>query len=729
MKKFPFFKQLDSSDCGPTCLRMILKFYGKDMNPAVLREKCRTTREGVSLIGLSDTAEQLGLRTLYLRIEDKRLIEMRLPLIAHWKGNHFVIVYKVTKNSIYVADPALGRIKYSIPEFREGWINNENESETGIVLLFEATPAFEDLNNSNEKRKGILYFYSYLKPYKTLFIQIILGLLFGSLIQFIFPFLTQSLVDHGIGDRDIDFIYLILFAQLSLLLGRTAVEFLRSWLLLHVSTRVSVSLISDFITALMKRELTYFNNRTIGDIMQRIGDHGRIQSFMTSSLFTTIFTVFNFLAYSIVILFYNTQIFAVFIIGSTIYAGWVVLFFKKRKELDTKRFEKSAINQSSLIEIVTGIQEIKLQNYDKIKRWEWEKVQSRLFKISIERLRWSQIQQVGAIFINESKNIAITIIAAKLVIDGEITFGMMLALQYIIGMLNSPINQMISLLQQYQDAKISLDRLSDIHFEQPNQDELSFTKSIPELSISNNIILKNVSFKYDGSSELTLENFNAVIPLHKKTAIVGASGSGKTTLLKLLLKLYEPNSGSITIDGVDFSSIDAVLWRNICGAVLQDGFIFSDTIARNIALTDGPIDNSKLINSCKQAKIHEHIENLPLKFQTKIGTDGKGFSQGQKQRILIARAIYKAPEILFLDEATSSVDFENEKSIIENLNSNFSGKTILIAAHKLSTITGADQILVLDKGRAVEMGSHRELLELNGYYSNLIKNRLDKIEF
>jgi ATP-binding cassette, subfamily B, bacterial len=708
---------------------MIMKFYGKNISPSTVREKCQTTKEGVSLIKISDVAEQFGLRTLYLKVNFNKLNELQLPLIAHWRQRHFIVVYKVTRDIVYVADPAHGLIKYTVAEFCDGWTGVRNDVPVGVILLLEPTPEFEDLYlDDNERKKGLSYFYSYLKPHKAFFLQVILGLLFGSLIQFIFPFLTQSLVDHGIGNRDIEFIYLILFAQVSLLLGRTAVEFIRSWILLHVSTRISISLISDFISALMKKRLSFFDNRTIGDIMQRIGDHSRIQSFMTSSLFSAIFSVFNFIVYSVIILFYNTQIFGVFIAGSVIYAVWVILFFKKRKELDFKRFEKSAMNQSSLIQMVTGIQEIKLQNCEKLKRWEWEKVQSKLFRINIERLKWTQIQQVGATLINESKNIAITIIAAKLVIDGQITFGMMLALQYMIGMLNAPINEFISLLQQYQDAKISLERLSDVHFDKTDQnDSIGITHNIPKLNNSGSIILKNVSFKYEGSTELSLDCINVAIPLNKVTAIVGVSGSGKTTLLKLLLKFYKPTSGSISINDVDISTIDEVDWRNVCGAVLQDGFIFSDTIARNVAVVDEHIDNTRLVESLKSANLYDHIMGLPLRFQTKIGIEGKGLSQGQKQRILIARAIYKRPELLLLDEATNALDTKNEATIMDNLDILFGRKTVLIAAHRLSTIRRADQIIVLDKGKLVEIGPHDQLLKNGGYYHDLVMTQLDQI--
>ncbi len=714
-------------DCGPTCLRMIAKYYGKAYSLQFLREKSFVTREGVSLLGISDAAEAIGMRSLSVRTTYQRLEdEMPLPCIAHWNQNHFVVVYKAKKEKVHVADPAHGHLTYTKKEFEKGWIKyKENGKSEGVLLLLESTPQFFQIEDDGEHRNiSFGYFFSYLAPYKKFLFQIFMGMLLGSILGLIFPFLTQSLVDFGIANQNIGFIYTILIAQLMLFLGSTSVNFIRSWILLHVTTRINISIISDFLIKLMKLPMVFFDSKMIGDILQRIDDHRRVENFMTSTSLTTLFSLINLFVYSIVLVIYNFTLFAIFITGSLLYAAWAVIFLKKRKELDYKQFSVNSSNQSNLIELITGMQEIKLNNCEKQKRWKWEHIQASLFRVRVKRLALSQYQQAGTFFLNELKNILITFIVAKSVIDGQMTLGMMMAVQYIIGQLNAPISQLIGLIQTAQDAKISLDRLAEIH----NKDDEE-TPDNPRVTIypkDRGLYIENLDFQYEGPhSPFVLKNLNLTIPPNKVTAIVGVSGSGKTTLLKMLLKFYEPVAGRIKIGDIDLAHFSNRLWREKCGIVMQNGFVFSDTIANNIALNSESVDREKLFRSVSIANIRDFIESLPLGYNTKIGMNGHGLSQGQIQRILIARAIYKNPEYIFFDEATSALDANNEREVIEKLDHFFEGRTAVIVAHRLSTVKNADQIVVLDKGQIVEQGTHVELTQLRGAYYNLVKNQLE----
>ena len=725
MPRFPFFKQYDAMDCGPSCLRMIAAFYGKTYSLQKLRQLAHITREGVSLLGLSDAAEAIGFRTIGARISYEQLLEAPKPCVVHWDQDHFVVVYKFRKGKVYVADPAFGLVEYSELEFKKHWLATVRQGEQkGICLLFDPTPKFFELESEEKNRGNFRFLLKYLRPHRKLVIQLILGFIIGSLIQLIFPFLTQSIVDVGINTQDINFIYLILAAQMMLFLSRMTVDFIRSWILLHISTRINISIISDFLIKLMKMPLGFFDTKMIGDLLQRIGDHHRIERFLTSQSLNVIFSVFNIIIFSIVLVIYNVWIFLIFLFGSLLYIGWVFLFLRKRRELDYKRFTQLSDNQSKLIQLINGMQEIKLNNYERQKRWEWERIQARLFKVNISGLSLQQYQQAGSIFINETKNIFITVLAATAVVDGNMTLGMMLAVQYIIGQMNSPLEQMIEFMQVSQDAKISLERLSEIHThkdeEQDQQGKLSELPKKSDLNIS------DLVFQYEGPhSPKVLNNINLVIPQGKVTAIVGTSGSGKTTLVKLLLGFYPPVSGTIKVGDSELSAFQQHWWRAKCGAVMQDGFIFSDTIANNIAIGDDDINKERLGYAVRMANIQEFIETLPLNYNTKIGQEGVGLSQGQKQRILIARAIYKNPEFIFFDEATNALDANNEKVILENLDEFFTGKTVVVVAHRLSTVKNAHQIVVLEKGNIVEIGSHEELTKQKGAYYNLVKNQLE----
>lgn len=731
MPKFQYTPQLDARDCGPACLHMISKHHGRQHNLALLREYCHITREGVSLLGISDAAEKIGFRTMGVKISyDKLANEVPLPCIAHWKQRHFVVVHAIggkKKDKVKVADPAHGLLTYTKEEFLKGWASTrEAGEEMGVCLLLETTPDFFANEEEPIAKNNFRFLFSYLRPHRKLLGQLILGMLLGSLLQLIFPFLTQSVVDVGINTRDLNFITLVLIAQLVLFFSQTAIEFIRSWILLHISTRINISLISDFLIKLMKLPLGFFDSKMIGDLMQRIGDHSRIESFLTASSLQILFAVVNLIVFAVVLGIYSINILLVFLVGSLLYTLWVALFMKKRRELDFKRFAQMAGNQSNLIQMITGMQEIKLNNCEKQKRWEWEKIQARLFRVNIKGLALNQYQQAGATFFNQSKNILISFMAAYAVIQGEMTLGMMMAVQYIIGMMNAPVDQMIGFIRSAQDAKISLERLGEVHLREDEEPLQVQSAKIQELGPEQDITLSGVSYQYDGPrSPLVLDNVNLKIPQNKVTAIVGASGSGKTTLLKLLLGFYKPVGGEIKVGPFRLENLSSKMWRSNVGAVMQDGFIFSDTIAGNISISDEYYDLNKMLHASRVANILEHIETLPLGFNTTIGQEGVGLSQGQKQRILIARAVYKNPQFIFFDEATNALDANNEKMIMEHLDEFFKGRTVVVVAHRLSTVKNADQIVVLEKGRIIEQGTHQELTLLKGSYFELVKNQLE----
>ena len=727
MNKFPFYKQPDNKDCGPTCLRIISKFYGKTIPLQQIRNLSETTREGSSLLGLSDAAENLGFRSLGVQIDFKTLVEdVPLPCIVHWNKQHFVVVYKIDKiGNIYISDPSYGLITYTREEFIKFWIGeNANENtEEGIVLILETTPAFFQTEFDDQESKASFSFLSrYLFKYKSLVFQLAIGLLAGSLMSLILPFLTQSIVDVGIQNQDLNFIYLVLIAQVMLFLGKMGIEVIRSWILLHLSTRINISIISDFFIKLMKLPISFFDTRMTGDIMQRINDHHRIEQLLTNSSLNTLFSLVNLIIFSIVLLFYDYRLFLVYIIGAVLYVLWITFFLKKRKELDYKRFSQVSQEQSKVIELINGMQEIKMHNAEKQKRWGWEFLQVKLFKIQIKSLSLEQWQSVGGNFINQIKDILVSFLSAKLVLEGNLTLGMMLSVQYIIGQLNSPLMQLIDFIKQTQDAKISLERLGEIHDkeDEENADE-QYTSEIPQQDIE----VRNLSFRYIGSDAFVFENLNLSIPYQKTTAIVGASGSGKTTLLKLLMKFYEPNEGEIKLGNTNLKNISPRTWRDHCGVVMQEGYVFNDTIAQNIAVGEDYIDKIKLRKAVEIANIKDFVEGLPLSYNTKIGNEGVGVSGGQRQRLFIARAVYKSPEYIFFDEATSALDANNEKVIMENLEKFFKGKTAIVIAHRLSTVKHADKIVVLDRGKVVEEGNHSELVAKKGEYYRLVKNQLE----
>ena len=729
MNRFSFYQQPDSMLCGITCLKMICKYFGKDFSLKYLSTLCHPTKEGVSLLGIKDAANRLGFYIISgcLKVED--LYEATLPCILHWNQNHFVVLYKVKKKNkkFYVADPGKGLLTYNIEEFESHWIETSTEEKKiGIAMFFEPTKAFYENSIEYESRteKPFKFLFGYIKQYRRYFFQIILGLFVGSLLQLALPFLTQSIVDIGIKNKDIGLIWLILIGQFVITLSQTSVDFIRRWLLLHISMRINISLVSDFFIKLLQLPMSFFDTKLTGDLMQRIGDHSRVNSFLTQQTLNVAFSMITFVVFSCVLLFYDKLIFVIFLFGSLLYGGWMTLFLRRRKVIDYELFEQQAINNNKTYQFLTSMQEIKLQDCEQRRCWEWEDVQADLFHIQMKSLKLQQTQEAGSIFINELKNIIITVVSATSVINGSLTLGMMLAVQYIIGQLNSPIEQLMHFIYSIQDVKISLERINEIHTKD-NEEDAGHTR-IEFENENHDIVLCHIDFKYDTHAlSKTIENVSFQIPEGKITAIVGASGSGKTTLIKLLLGYYPIMNGAITIAGHNITEYNLKWWRRQCGVVMQDGVIFSESIARNIAVEDGEIDENRLEMAAEIANVKDFVMALPLKFNTNIGKDGMGLSQGQKQRILIARAVYKTPKFIFLDEATNSLDASNEKAIVENLNKYYNGKTVVVVAHRLSTVKNADQIIVLDKGRVVEIGNHQSLTAKHGIYYNLVKNQLE----
>ena len=731
MHNFPHYIQLDAMDCGPTCLRMIAKFYGKSYSLQTLRSRSFITREGVSMLGISDAAESIGFRTSGLRITFKQLVEdVPLPCILHWSQKHFVVCYDIRKKKdgyrIAIADQANQLVTYKEDEFKKCWITTKADGEEkGTALALEPSPDFyEQDDEKHTTEHNLAFFLKYLTPYKKQLIQLVLGMLTISVLQLIFPFLTQSLVDIGIHSGNLSFITLILISQLVVSVSQISVGFIRSWIMLHMNARINIALISDFLTKLMKLPLHYFDTKMIGDIMQRIGDHRRIETFLTGSSISTLFSFVNFFIFAFVLAYYDLVILAIFFIGNALYVCWILFFMRYRRELDIRRFAQAAGEQSSLIQLVTAMQEIKLNNCEKQKRWQWERIQVKLFKISIQGLALGQIQQIGSIFFNQTTNIIISFIAAKAVVEGEMTLGMMMSMTYIIGQLSGPVSSFIGFAQQLQDAKISLERLNEVHGKKDEEQDIETKLMI--LPEKQDIKIENLSFSYDGADrDYILKDLNLEIPARKVTAIVGASGSGKTTLIKLILGFYAPNKGKIKIGEIPLENINPHLWRSHTGSVMQDGFIFSESIAQNIAIGEEQIDIEKLRHAVTVANIRDFIDSLPLGYNTKIGMEGNGISQGQRQRILIARAVYKNPEFLFFDEATNALDANNEKEIMEHLHGFYKGKTVVVVAHRLSTVRDADKIVVLDKGQVTEEGTHQELIAKQGLYYQLVKNQLE----
>jgi ATP-binding cassette subfamily B protein len=723
---FPFVKQPDAMDCGPACLKMVSAFYRKNFSLETIRRKCFITREGVSFLGLSEAADSMGFKTLGVKIPFEMLEEnVPLPCIVHWRQRHFIVIYKIRKGTIWAADPAFGLVKFDREEFIKNWASTLSDGKpAGLVLIMEPSPALYEKESEHERSQGFRFLFRYFRLYDRYFFQLILGLLIGSGIQLIIPFLTQSIIDIGINNSDLGFIYLILFAQLSLVIGRMSVEFIRGWLLLHIGTRVNVAIISGFLQKLMSLPIAFFDTKLTGDILQRVEDNSRIEEFLTSTSLSILFSFFNLVIFGIVLAIFNIRILAIFLTGSVLYMLWVSLFMKQRAKLDQQRFKQMSMSGNKLISMVNGMQEIKLTQSETSKRWDWEKLQAVLFGLRIKSLGIIQYQSAGATFINEVTNLLITIVAATAVLKGDMTLGAMLAVQFIIGQMNVPVSQVISFFRTSQDARMSLDRLSEVH--EMNDEEPEPEYKVRKLPDKKDIFVNNISFQYEGPhSPYALKDIDLFIEEGRTTAIVGTSGSGKTTLLKLLLGFYQPVSGDILIGDTRLDNLSLKVWRQKTGAVMQDGFLFPETIAANIAPGIDDVDENKMVRAAEVANIRGFIESLPLGYNTKVGANGHGLSEGQIQRLLIARVVYKDPDIIIFDEATNSLDANNEKAIVENLAGFFSGKTVIIVAHRLSTVKNADKIVVMDNGRIAETGTHETLIENRGPYFNLVKNQLE----
>ncbi len=730
---FPHYSQQEAADCGPTCLRMIAKHYGKEYSAEMLRKHCYISREGVSMLGISDAAEYIGFRTLGMKISFEQLVnEAVFPCILHWNQCHFVVCYgakrkgKSGEYKIYISDPASQKISYTAEELKKCWLSTKvSGRDCGVALILEPGVDFGKREDEIQvRKKSLVSFVRYFFPYKNLFLQLIAGMAVGTLLQLVFPFLTQAMVDVGIGKRDISIITLILIAQLMLFIAQLTVGYIRSWIMLHINSRIDISLISDFLVKLTSMPLHFFDTKKTGDIMQRIGDHGRIKSFLMGNSMNIMFSLVNFVVFMGILAYYDLKILTIFLVGNSLYVMWILFFMRYRRELDIKRFNLASTEQSRVIQLIQGMQDIKLNNCEKQKRWEWERIQVRLFKVSVKGLTVGQIQQTGSAFFTQSTNILISFIAAKAVVDGDMTLGMMMSLTYIIGQISAPIGDLIGFAHALQDAKISLERLNEIHAQE--DEESGIADKLPTLPKDRSISIEHLTYSYSGADrDYALKDVSLKIPEGKVTAIVGESGSGKTTLIKLMQGFYKANSGCIKVGSVSLENINPHLWRKSTGSVMQESFIFSDTIAKNIALCTDEVDTERLYNAAVMANADSFVSAMPLGYNTRIGMEGCGVSQGQRQRLLIARAIYKNPEYIFFDEATNSLDATNERRIMENLNEFYKGKTVVIAAHRLSTVKNADQIVVMKQGHIVETGTHQELVEKRGEYYTLVKNQLE----
>ncbi len=724
-KKFHVIRQHDSMQCGAACLAMICHYYGKSLSLEEAEKYCSASNRGVSLLGISEGAQDLGFHTRAARFTVKQISRIGAPCILYWNQNHFVILYKVKRNKFYIADPGKGLITYDIDTLKEKWISSvKNGFDRGVALTVEPTSNFTKNSCAvgRTSQSPFTIITKYLFRYKKYLALIVCGLFLGCVLQLIMPFLTQYIVDVGIKNGDINFIWLVLCGELAIVAGRTATDFIKRWLLTHISIRVNISLISDFFIKLLKLPMSFYEIKHMGDLLQRVSDHSRIQAFLTEKVLSILFSCLSFFVFGLVLLVYNRFIFCVFVGGTLLYAGWIVLFLKKRRLLDIELFEKRSENQNNIFEFVTTLQETKLQDCCQRRRWMWEDIQAGLFELQLKSLKLQQTQEAGSVFLNEIKNILITILSANAVIEGNLSLGGMLAIQYIIGQLNSPVYQFVGFIQSLQDVKLSLERINEIQ-DKPDEDD-SAKLLFDEYTIQN-IVISHLNFKYDRhSSAKTLDDVNICFPSKLTTAIVGESGSGKTTLVKLMLGYYSHYEGDIFIGGNELGYINLKQWRRRCGVVMQDGVIFTESIARNIAIDDADIDMYRLVEAAKMACIYDFIQSLPLKFETVIGRNGMGISQGQKQRILIARTIYRNPDYVFLDEATNSLDALNERTIVENLKSFYENRTVIVIAHRLSTVKDADNIIVMGNGRVLESGTHECLIKKKGSYYTLVKNQL-----
>lgn len=733
--RFPFYKQLNTMDCGPTCLRMVAKHYGKYYNLDTLRKLAGFNKLGVSLFNIKNASEEIGLEAKGVRLTIDDLKILKIPSILHWNQNHFVVLIKASRNSFTIADPAKGILTLTRENFLRSWSSSldENGNEMGLALILTPSSEFYDKEGDKEKKVDWRSTIKYLNYNRKQFLQIVFTLIISSGIQLLFPYLTQKTVDFGIEYKDVSLIITILLAQLMLTFSQSILEFLQGRLLLRISNFFNFNLLSSFWTKLTKLPLSFFDSRHTGDILQRLDDHIKIRDFLTNSLLSTLFSALIFIVYSVALFLYQPLLVVIFIAGSLLNFTWMYFFLSIKRKINYESFYLQSKENDITLQFIQGMQEIRLNNAELEKGEEWEDLQVDLFKLNTRNLIYSQWQSIGGVCINQTQNLIISFIVATLVIKGELTLGTMLAIQYIIGQLNSPITQWINFIQNGQDAKISFERLNEIHH-LPNEenDKEAYLYKLP---ICRDIVLKNMSFEYPGNfNEPVLKNISLTIPAGKTTAIVGSSGSGKTTLMKILLKVYDNYEGNIFIgdesdennaSSISFASINPTYWRRRCGAVMQDGYIFNDTILNNISIGTSDVKMSEIEQCCKLANIDGFIHSLPNGIQTLLGSEGMSLSQGQKQRLLIARALYRDPDYLFFDEATNSLDAENERQITQNLNEFIRGKTAIIIAHRLSTVKNADKIVVLKDGEIIEEGTHLALTSKKGFYYKLVRDQLE----
>lgn len=721
MKRIKSFNQLDAMDCGPASLKIIAYYHGKTFSMKYLRDLCNITKEGVSMLDISKAAEKIGLRPLALKISFEDLAKkIPLPCIIHWNYSHFIVVYKITKKRVYVTDPQIGKTSYCIEEFCKSW---KRKQETGYILALE--PGLNFYKTENVKSKlNVKEYFNYLIPHRNFLLQVFFGMIIGVVLSLIFPFITQAIVDIGIGTKDYSFISILLFASVVLTVSSAISQFVQSRIMLFVSDRVNITMVSDFISKLLKLPVPFFERKMTSDILIRISDHGRIQGFVFHTLLSISVSILSFIVYSVILAYYSIPLLLIFVLGSILYTLWILLFLKTRKKLDYEYFEASVINQNEILQMIDGIYDIKANSLQHQKQWDWERSRIKIFGLNFKMLNIGQLQSVGVMCIDQLKSILIVFFTADAVIQGNMTLGMMLSVQYIIGQMNGPVGNLIGFIQSYQDAKISLERVSEITQEEKEEVlNVGMPMPMPEQASIN---IENLCFAYHPNLGKVLDDVNINIPVGKTTAIVGASGSGKSTLMKILLRFYDDYEGKITIGSyTDLQSINLDLWRSGCGSIFQDGKIFSDTILNNITLYDLNVDMQRLNKAVNFANLKDFIESLPLKLYTVLGQGGNGISAGQAQRVLIARAIYKRPKILLMDEATNSLDAKNEREITLNILNEFKGTTMVVIAHRLSTIKSADQIIVLDKGKVAEKGTHNELMSNKGYYFELIGNQLE----
>lgn len=726
LHRFPTEYQMDAKDCGPASLKMVAKYFGRYYSLQYLRDKCGITKEGVSLLGISAAAESIGLHTAAFKctIEDV-IMKVPFPVIIYWNENHFVVVYHANNKHIWVSDPCKGHVKYTRREFMEGWyLKNEDK---GVLLALEPTADFKlSKQEKTQEKDSMISMLRYFMPYKKEFSLIFFVMLVATLLQGILPFISKSVIDIGINTSDVNFINMVLIGNICILLSIMVFNVVRDWILMHITARVNIALISDYLIKLMKLPVTFFENKLLGDILQRAADHERIRSFIMNNSLSLIFSTFTFFLFSIILLVYNHVIFFIFLGGSILYVIWVMLFLSIRKKLDWQYFELLSKNQSYWVETVSAIQDIKIYNYERARRWKWEEIQAKLYHVNKRVLVVTNMQNLGAQFIENIKNMAITFFCATAVIRGDITFGVMISTQFIIGMLNGPLIQFINFVVSAQYAKISFLRMNEIR-QLDDEEELLSVGSTTILPENKSLILKNVMFQYAAHLPMVLTNINLRIPENKVTAIVGSSGCGKSTLLKLLIRLYKPSYGTVSMGGMNVTALNLRKWREMCGVVMQDGKMFSDTIKNNIVLDDEKVDEAQLIKCCQIAQIKEEIDQMPRGFDTEIGEQGRGLSGGQKQRLLIARALYRNPKYLFLDEATNALDTVNEQKIVKALNSAFENRTVVIIAHRLSTIRHADQIVVMNKGQIVEVGNHEQLMARKFIYYALVNSQNEQL--